>query len=33
MEQERSADEILKELQKNAPEHQTELKEIKDKMS
>jgi uncharacterized protein (UPF0332 family) len=28
-----SADDILKELQKNAPEHETKLKEIKDKMS
>jgi len=28
-----SAVDILKELQKNAPEHETKLKEIKDKMS
>ena len=32
MEQERSAVDILKELQKNAPEHETKLKEINDKL-
>ena len=32
MEQERSAVDILKELQKKAPEHETKLKEINDKL-